>query len=297
MPNFFRPRIDIPISSDPVEQLVAAISGDIEHARVMSQPHLNDEIRSAITGDIEHARIKAANHGNSMINNFLANLTASSGVASQNRYQVTIPCSLIGYNSTKIFNAIEAQKPGATWNWMQDWYDVDLPATAIELAAYCEKSELPSYQFQLETVRHYGPTFKIPHMPEYQDITMTFICGATMWERYFFDAWMYLVMDPYTNDFNYKDEYAVDIIITSYIPGGDIVDADMNYWTKLIDAFPVAINVQELGYDLNNSIQKVQVTFSYKFAVPFDDKGSTTGMKPRGQQSTFGDTIGPPVQH
>jgi hypothetical protein len=139
-----------------------------------------------------------------------------------------------------------------------------------------------------------------------------------MLERYFFDAWMYLVMDPYTNDFNYKNEYAVNIGIVQYIEKARDVSVDMagavgnsvanftgmynaigpfqgklnnenftsytidcNYASTLLDAFPIAINSQELGYDNNNAIQKVSVTFSYKFAVPFDDKGSSTGTSIR----------------
>jgi hypothetical protein len=269
------------------------------------------------------------------INDFQAQISASDGFAKQNRFQVFLPTILIGQMSSRISQAQIARGVPSGWDWMgRDWYNGDMSATALELAAYCEKSELPSYQFQLETVRHYGPSFKIPHMPEYQDITMTFMCGSGMWERYFFDAWMYMVMDPFSNDFNYKDEYAMDIDIVQYydeatsmsggglissegfvkegttyfstpIVGGnslstgrlntedyDTMDVDYNYMTTLVDAFPVAINAQELGYDINNSIQKVQVTFSYKFAVPFGGKGSTTGTPARGRQDLFQQTVG-----
>ena len=173
-------------------------------------------------------------------------------------------------------------------DWMYDYYGGDTgTTTAVELSALCDHTQLPGYQFQLETVRHYGPSFKIPHMPEYQDITMSFMCSAGMWERYFFDAWMFMVMDPVTNNFNYKDEYAVDIILIQYIPGGNIAVSDQNYWTKLVDAFPVSIQEQEVGYDMNNTIQKVQVTFSYKFAIPYTGKGSSTGTPLRGTKATF----------
>lgn len=174
--------------------------------------------------------------------------------------------------------------------------NVDLGAMALELTTFCDKSELPEYQFQLETARHYGPAFKIPHMPEYQDITMTFMCGNEMWERYFFEAWMYMIMDPYTNDFNYKNEYAVGIDLVQYKERATSVNlndyvVDYNYRTTLIDAFPVSIGPQELGYDTNNSIQKIQVTFSYKYAVPFNGKGSSTGAKARGDRQNFQQSV------
>jgi hypothetical protein len=241
------------------------------------------------------------------VNQFLAQVSAAQGFAKQNRYDVLIPAELLGKNSTAIFKAITVayktlDKPINTSDWMTDFFDADLNAQALRLTAFCEKSELPSYQFQLETVRHYGPTFKIPHMPEYQDTTMTFMCGSDMLERYFFDAWMYLVMDPISNDFNYKNEYAAEIEILQYKESAEYQNVDLtaaganytvycNYYTKLIDAFPIAINVQDIGYDTNNSIQKVSVTFSYKFAVPYLGKGSTTGTSIRGNQAAFQDTV------
>jgi hypothetical protein len=270
------------------------------------------------------------------MNTFQATIAKAGGLAKPNRFQVFFNTASLGQNSTKIFNliennAFEKNTKGVSADWMSDFYDADLQATNIELSAFCEKSQLPSYQFQLETVRHYGPPFKIPHMPEYQDMTMTFICGAKMWERYFFEAWMYMIMDPVTNNFNYKNEYAIDVDIVQYneYETSESVDyagfynslafnrsieansnlngaypgklnaenftniiLDCNYWTTLVDCFPIAINEQELGYDMNNTFQRLQVTFSYKFAVPFDDKTSTTGIgMTKGGTRKFQDTI------
>ena len=157
---------------------------------------------------------------------------------------------------------------------------------------YCDRTELPSYQFQLEQNRHYGPSFKIPHKPEYQDITMTFMCGSEMLERYIFETWMYLVMDPETNNFNYIDEYALDIDIYSYPEQTDRSGGyNANYSTTLVEAYPIAINAQELSYEANNTIQKIQVTFTYKYAIPFNGKGSVTGRVLRGSKEIFANTI------
>jgi len=272
------------------------------------------------------------------INDFLSKVGEAGGFARQNRYEVYIPCRLLSTKSSDIHVKQESyvNTQGITFDWINDYYGVDLAQTEMRLSAFCDKAQLPSYQFQLETVRHYGPQFKIPHMPEYQDITLTFMCGADMFERYFFDAWMYMVMDPITNDFNFKDEYALDIDIVQYydqattetavgqqgssyslagtsansfnnifrvVKGNNFSPAqsgrlstteftiDANYWTTLVDAFPVAINEQPLGYDTNTSLQKVSVTFSYKYAVPFNGKNSTTGKGRAGKRAKFQDTI------
>ena len=256
--------------------------------------------RAGYTHSIEQAKTKSRNSGSTMMNKFVSNLNWAGGLAVQNRYQVLIPTTSLGDNSTKIYNLIQANSTGRysansrniTFDWMWDFYGGEMPLTAVELTAFCDKTQIPSYQFQMETVRHYGPSFKIPHMPEYQDITMSFLCSGGMWERYFFDAWMYMIMDPITNNFNYKNEYAVDVVIASYIPGGDIVDNDRNYITQLIDCFPVSVQEQELGYDMNNSIQRVQVSFSYKYATPFGSAGmARAGMDRRGTPTPFKQTI------
>jgi hypothetical protein len=277
------------------------------------------------------------------INDFQAQTSASDGFAKPNRFQVYIHTYNLFDKSAKIAQAQTNMGVSSGWDWLgNDYFAEDPEATSLELNAYCEKSELPSYQFQLETVRHYGPSFKIPHMPEYQDITMTFMCGSNMWERYFFDAWMYMIMDPVSNDFNYKNEYMTDIDIVQYYEraSGIIGDPtsmnaedadtlgqqfsgdyhhlslagawtdnaaqagrlsneldldfvlDTNYYSTLIDAFPVAINAQELAYDMNNTMQKVSVTFSYKFAIPFYGKTGTTGAGVRGRLDKFQQTIG-----
>jgi hypothetical protein len=258
--------------------------------------------------------------GSGYMERITAQISQSSGFARQNRYQVFIPTTTLAQRSTAIYNANEAvlNYPEDTNDWIETYFDADVQAMGLELAAFCEKTELPSYQFQMETNRHYGPAFKIPHLPEYQDITMTFLCGNEMLARYFFDSWMYLVMDPMTNNFNYIDEYAVDIDIVQYKEkadrqelnavglGADLLGigglgqqafnyvVDPNYYTTLVDAFPIAVNAQELGYDIDNTVQKVQVTFSYKFAIPFYGKGSVIGRTRRGDEEQFRDTIKPP---
>lgn len=255
-----------------------------------------------------------------MMDKITSQITASKGFARQNRYEISIPTITLGQRSSRIYSEQldVLQYPEESNDWMNDYFDADLGAMNLELMAYCEQTQLPSYQFQLETNSHYGPSFKIPHRAEYQDLTMTFLCGNDMLERYFFDAWMYMIMDPGTNNFNYIDEYAVDIDIVQYkeraemselntttvvnqlvglTSGDSIKDWAMipNYVTTLVDAFPIAINTQELGYGINDSIQKLQVTFTYKFAIPFYGKGAINGRSRRGTEERFRQTITPPA--
>jgi hypothetical protein len=242
----------------------------------------------------------------------------SSGWAVQNYYDIYIPTMQLAQASTSIYNAQAAilQFSDDAWDWMADYFESDPAAMGIELQAYCQQTELPSYQFQMETNRSYGPAYKIPHRPEYQDLTMTFMCGNQMLERWFFDAWMYMVMDPDTNNFNYIDEYACDVTITQYQdfagpatiasafnnaiggpPGSGL--AMPNYYTTLIDAFPISIAQQPLAYANNNVFQTIQVTFTYKYASAWTNgttnAGNRTIRSANGQQNQFTNTVLPPA--
>jgi len=339
---------------------------------------------------------------------FVSNINLSGGLARQNRYDVWIYTKSL----VEISNVIARKNkenllvPEEAVNWITDYMGFDMDVEQKALAAYCERSELPSYQFATESHRIYGPQFKIPHLPEYQDVTMTFVCGADMAEKYFFDAWMYLVMDPITNNFNYLNEYSTNIDIIQYdetsekenrnwymaqkrkgtqlntnmtwfnakkaparsyntnmswfnsdrSPGRDFntniiwfntirfkppflrlnggptnspndrarlnsqslqVQRDTkrregpktdtvrdsarysdttlpksNYVVTLIDAYPIAVNTMDLSYDATNTLQKVQVTFTYKYAIPFDGKDSPKNVSARGKRELFGATIG-----
>lgn len=272
--------------------------GEAENARVRTgrqvYPVTSDGFGPVFTAPDRKGRSRYSS-GGGLMSLISSQINQSQLFARQNRYDVIIPLGALNLRSKAIYYSnldLQFADIEAT-NWTDDYYAFDLQEEAWQLMMYCERTELPSYQFQMESNRHYGPSFKIPHKPEYQDITMTFLCGGQMLERYIFETWMYLVMDPETNNFNYIDEYALDIDIYSYPEGPSERGGEYNanYSTTLVEAYPIAINAQELSYEANNTIQKIQVTFTYKYAIPFTGKGSVTGRQIRGAKTTFGETI------
>lgn len=243
-------------------------------------------------------------------------VSIANGFSRPNRYSVIIPTMELGRKSDIIRSRMnKLQFEDERWNWMREFYGEDLQKTDTLLTAFCEKSELPGYQFSLETNRSYGPVYKAPTMPVFQEITMTFLCGSEMLERYFMEAWMHMIMDPLSNNFNYIEEYAVDLVIVQFDERGmgpnesDVLNTDLdeelgrtisgkpmrlrpNYYVRLIEAFPVAINAQELSYDANDSIQKLQVTFTYLKAVSYQaDAQHKTRRSGDGKLETFGETL------
>lgn len=279
----------------------AQVVGETENFRVRTgkqvYPVTSDGFGPVVTAPDPKRRGRYS-FGTGLMSLITSQVKASKLFARQNRYDVIIPIGVLKGRSKAIYDSMASLLQFAdieATDWADDYYGLDLQEEAWQLMMYCEHTELPSYQFQMESNRHYGPSFKIPHKPEYQDITMTFMCGSEMLERYIFETWMYLVMDPETNNFNYIDEYALDIDIYSYPEHTDFYGEYVpNYSTTLVEAYPIAVNAQELAYDANNTIQKIQVTFTYKYAIPFTGKGSLTGRQLRGAKVNFGDTIQPP---
>jgi hypothetical protein len=74
-----------------------------------------------------------------------------------------------------------------------------------------------------------------------------------------FDNWMNYI-NPSTNfNFNYKETYVSNIVITQYDLYGNI-----SYTATLIDAFPINMNQLDLDWS-SDSVHKLTVTFAYTY--------------------------------
>jgi len=135
-----------------------------------------------------------------------------------------------------------------------------------ELRLRCEATELPGRTFATVDQKTYGPIEVFPVQNYFDKINLTFICSDDMRERNFFDRWMEYISNSTAQnkgvsfDFRYKDNYQTDIIIVQYNLTGS-----PSYSIKLDRAFPVAINGMPLSWDAQNTIQKVPVTFAYRY--------------------------------
>jgi hypothetical protein len=135
-----------------------------------------------------------------------------------------------------------------------------------QLRFRCEATELPGRTFATVDQKTYGPIEVFPVQNYYDKITLTFICSDTMEERKFFDKWMdYISVSTGTGagvkfDFEYKQNYETTIYVNQHDLTGKL-----SYSLALISVFPVAINPMGLSWDAQNAIQKVPVTFAYRY--------------------------------
>ena len=106
----------------------------------------------------------------------------------------------------------------------------------------------------------YGPTREIVSGFSFAEVSATFVCSSDMNEKLFFETWQRLAFDPQSWALGYYDDYVGSV---------DIHQLDQSnrkrYGVQLIEAFPKTIAEQSLSYASNDTIHKINVTFSYRY--------------------------------
>ena len=106
----------------------------------------------------------------------------------------------------------------------------------------------------------YGPTREIVDGYSYAPINATFQCASDMREKTYFETWQRLAYNHQTWSMGYYHDYVGTV---------QIYQLDENnkrrYGVELVEAFPKTIAEQALSYDSTNQINKVSITFSYRY--------------------------------
>jgi len=127
-----------------------------------------------------------------------------------------------------------------------------------DLTYLCETVEYPGRSFNnLDGVRYYGPSFKMPYQSNYEDLNMVFICRDEMYERQVFDDWMELINPSNTFDFEYKDNYTCEVQIFK-------MDNfhEPQYAFSLLKAHPILVNPQQVTWS-DEQFLRLGITFTY----------------------------------
>ena len=137
-----------------------------------------------------------------------------------------------------------------------------------DLTLRCETAELPGKTMVTHDQKFYGTIEKYPYQHSYNDMNLTFIVGDDMYERIFFDDWMDSVGGTQSNfNFNYKDTYVRDVLVTQFDLYGN-----PSYKVKLINAYPIAVNQLDLDWSTDGH-HKLTVVLAYTYwesvPVPF----------------------------
>jgi len=186
------------------------------------------------------------------LNEILSGYHSDDGFARANRYEVMLhaPSGEKGTGKANLQNIFSQVMSAAKGD-----------GTVRKTGLRCESISFPGRNLDTTPDTNiYGPTREIVSGFSFAEISATFVCSADMREKLFFETWQRLAFDPQSWALGYYDDYvgAVDI--------HQLDEQDKKrYGVQLIEAFPKNIEAQSLGYGQNDTLHRINVTFSYRY--------------------------------
>ena len=113
----------------------------------------------------------------------------------------------------------------------------------------------------------YGPVRNVVSGYSYGDITGVFQCSSDMKEKRFFETWQRLAYNPQTWAMQYYNDYVGSIKLFQL----DETDRQ-RYGVEMVECFPKTIAAQSVSYSRGTEVQKVSVTFAYRYWKDLKDE-------------------------
>ena len=133
--------------------------------------------------------------------------------------------------------------------------------TAREVSLKCEQISMPGRNIDTAPDTNiYGPEREIAQGWSFADIDATFQLSSDQKEKNFFDTWQRLSFNPDTWSMGYYDDYTGGIQIFQL----DQEDK-RRYGVELVECFPKAVTEQSLSATQATDVQKISVSFSYRY--------------------------------
>ena len=129
------------------------------------------------------------------------------------------------------------------------------------LSIRCDNITMPGRN--LRTVMNgnvYGPPHEIVQGTTFGEISASFYLSSDMRELKSFHDWQDSMVDPSTYDLNYYKETVGVVKIFSLDKS-----EKRTFGIELVEAFPKTINPIQVGHASNNTINKVEVSFQYRY--------------------------------
>ena len=194
-----------------------------------------------------------------VLNEILAEFRSDDGYALPSRYEVVIlpPQGTRGKPQgalSNIFAKVMQENTGE--------------GTTRKTGLQCESIEFPGRNLDTNPDTNiYGPTREIVSGYSYAEITGIFRCSSDMREKSFFETWQRLAYNPQTWSMGYYDDYSGALEIHQL----DQQDK-RRYGVQLIECFPKNIAAQSLTAQQATDVQKISVTFSYRYWKSLTDE-------------------------
>lgn len=209
------------------------------------------------------------------IDKLKSTISKKGGIARANRFRVifTPPkTSLLNLNlETVISSAISGNFTAR--NLINDPRDIDM---------LCDSVTIPGKQISTIDYQAQRESIKIPYGTIHDDVTLSFILTNDYYMKTVFDNWINNIVNNSTYTVAYKKDITTDVIIQQLDEKNTPI-----YGVKLRGAFPTTMNEIVLSNESENTIQKLNVSFSYDKYKP-EGALSSTGSAIRSALSIFG---------
>ena len=146
--------------------------------------------------------------------------------------------------------------------------DISNNKTIRETSLACENISFPGRNIDTTTDTNiYGPTREIASGFSYAEVSATFRCSSDMKEKLYFETWQKQSFNTQTWSMQYYEDYIGAVQIFQ-------LDENNNrkYGVELVEAFPKTIGAMTLDYSNGNEINKLPVTFSYRWWKNLNDE-------------------------
>ena len=179
--------------------------------------------------------------GYSVINEFLSLFLNKDGFSKSARYEVVIGL------------------PKAATSTAGELLNTE---TARKVSYHAETIAFPGRNLEIkEDLSTYGPTREVVSGSSYEDLSATFYVATDHREKKFFSEWQ---DSAHSSNVDFNARYYYD-----YVGSVDIYQLDeedrRRLGIRLMEAFPKTIGAIDMGYANANQINKMSVSFSYRY--------------------------------
>ena len=151
-----------------------------------------------------------------------------------------------------------------------------------DISMLCDSVSIPGKQISTIDYQAQKQSIKIPYGTLHDDVSLTFLLTNDYYMKSMFDQWINNIVNTDTYGVAYKRDIVTDVIIQQLDEQNTPI-----YGVKLEGAFPTTMNEILLSNESTDTIQKLNVSFSYDRYVP-QGALSSTGSAIRSALSIFG---------
>src|SRR5210317_22980 len=227
----------------------------------------------------------------SIFNRFRSGITQSGGFARPTQFLVTVdgPKGMLANNM--IYPDLRAKAQGSRMYKSASLSYAIKESMKYRMDLFCSNVSIPDKTITDDVnEQYYGPKRAMAKNVQYGDVTLEFYTSVNYEERLFFEAWQNSIIDPYSHNVGYYDDYATPCMITitpltktftaalaNFEPSGDpgrdrqelrksLGDNSgfSSYQVQMYEVWPKTIAATPLSYDAVNQIVKTSVTFTYR---------------------------------